>query len=91
MDTKPNKNKEASGHHVGHEGNSTAEKVWGYDEITATVEAEIRRLMQEPMMTPRDVQRNHACAYGVYMSWVLLTRGYQKREDDERLHVLTRV
>lgn len=90
MDTKPNKNRHASGSHVDHKGNSTIEKVWGYEEITAAVEAEIRRLMQEPTVTPIDANRNHAWAYGVYRSWALLTQGYHKREDEERLHMLTR-
>ncbi|CAG9184950.1 hypothetical protein LMG23994_05555 [Cupriavidus pinatubonensis] len=88
VDVKPDRNKEATG--LGRQ-DGNADKVWSYAEITATVEAEIRRLMQAPAVTPMDASRNHAWAYGIYRGWALLTQGYQKREDDERLHKLTRV
>lgn len=64
MDTKPNNN-EASGKNVVDEDIELAENLWRYDEITATLEAEIHRLMQESTAMPIDAGRYQAWAYGI--------------------------
>ena len=60
-------------------------KSWTYAEITASAEAQIRRLMAKGDPYWRQ------WAYGTYISWYALTVGWQDEGDNERLKSMTAV
>jgi hypothetical protein len=63
---------------------------WTYDSITATAEAQIKRLMEcKETMPAATVRFRRDWAYGVYILWYELTCGWQADGDDRRLRELT--
>lgn len=67
------------------------EKTWTYDEITRITEIRIRICLESAAQENMPAwlsSLNQQWAYGAYATWSLITEGWQKEGDNERLEVL---
>lgn len=63
-------------------------KAWSYIDVTKSVENRIHSFAESARTSPAAVDLYKELAYGAFLSWDLLTTGWQEEGDRERIESL---